>query len=263
MPTQDLNVALLPFDMRLGDIAFNTTIALKRIASLPSDIDLVVLPELATTGFGDIRGGIASLAEEDNGPTIQKMCEASIKYNVAICGGFVGKIGDSIYNRCYFISNGEPKAFYSKRHLFAGPEQKCFSKGDSLPPVIDYKSWKLRPLICYDLRFPVWCRSMENNFDAIILIANWPNSRFFAWQNLITARAIENQAYVAACNREGEDVYGMYGRGDSMIVNALGMPVSTTLEDGTVTGRFDSQRFNTDRDNFKPWKMADKFSIDI
>ncbi|MCM1348864.1 MAG: hypothetical protein NC338_05575 [Firmicutes bacterium] len=263
MPEQDLHIALIPLDMRLGERDFNLKLARARIESLQHPVDLVLFPELMTTGFGEMKNGVAAHAESDHDVTICTMCELSKEFDVAIYGGFIGKDEDKIYNRAFFISDGKPIAFYNKRHLFAGQEQRTFTRGESLPPIITLKSWRLRPIICYDVRFPVWNRIKKNDYDAMLVIANWPNSRSYAWQHLIIARAIENQAYIAACNREGEDIYGTYQRGDSMIVNALGMPVGSVANDGNVYGKFDYKAFNTDRKNFQPWRVADDFNLNL
>lgn len=261
MPSQNLNVALIALDMRWADVKFNLDMAVTRIAALPSDTDLVLLPEMATTGFGAFPGGVEKWAEDADGPTLSAMREASVKYGVAIYGGFIGRCGDRAANRSYFVADGEIKALYDKRHLFAGAEQRDFARGECLPPIVDYKSWRLMLSICYDVRFPVWLRNVANNYDAMLVIANWPNSRYYAWKHLLIARAIENQAYVAACNREGEDVYGQYARGDSMIVNSVGVPVGTTLEDGTVIGKFDHEALDSIRSSVRPWRVADEFTL--
>jgi len=263
MPTEDLKVALLPVDIKLGNREWNLAMIESRIKALPEDVDLVMLPELCTTGFGYFENGVDSLAERADGHTIRTMQDLSHQYDMAICGGIITKDSDGLFNSCFFVAGGELKALYNKRHLFAGAESHLFKPGKSLPPVIEYKTWKLRPVICYDLRFPVWNRSVDNDYDAALLIANWPNSRFYAWKHLIIARAIENQVYVAACNREGEDVYGAYGRGDSMIVNAVGMPECTVCDDGTVMGTFNYEELNNSRKMLQTWRSADKFTISI
>lgn len=261
MPSRDLNVALLPLDIRLEDRDWNLKMIADRISRLPSSVDLVLLPELATTGFGEFKSHISSLAEGTDGPTIDAMKRLSEENGVAICGGYIRADVTGYYNSCFFVADGRLLGIYDKRHLFAGAESRVFTPGDSLPPIIEYKSWKLRPVICYDLRFPVWNRAHGHDYDVMLLIANWPKSRYYAWKHLIIARAIENQVYVAACNREGEDIYGVYGRGDSLVVNALGCLVGKTLEDGSEVARLDFETFNNDRKTLQPWRMADKFTI--
>lgn len=263
VPSQDLNVALLPLDIKFTDVDYNLRLTHQRIKSLPADTDLVLLPEMMNIGFGNYPGGIARWAEDDNGPTLMGACNMSREFDIAICGGYVARESDGIYNRCFFVADGEVKALYNKRHLFDGLEQRDFCRGEALPPIIDYRSWRLCPVICYDVRFPVWTRAVANNYDALLVVANWPASRSYIWKHLLMARAIENQAFVAGCNREGEDGYGVYSRGDSMIVNPVGVPVGVTLDDGTVTGKFAASNIADIRKGVRPWRVADRFTLDL
>lgn len=261
-PERNLKVAMLPLDIRLGDIRHNVAAAEMRIRQLENDTDLVILPELFNVGFGDYGEAPEKYSESDNGFTVTSMQKLADELNIGIIGGFMGRKGDLLYNRAFFVRPGEKPVFYNKRHLFAGPEQHIFTRGTNLPPIVNFRSWRLKLIICYDLRFPVWDRASRNDYDALIHIANWPNSRYYAYKQLLIARAIENQAYVAACNREGADVYGDYVRGDSMILNAMGYPVDTTDPDGTVKATFDCDVFQSDRKRLQPWRVADDFTIE-
>ena len=263
MPEQNLHVALLPIDIKLGSKEHNLKAISDRILDLPNSTDVVLLPELSNIGFGKYPAPASSLAESTEGDTIAQMKCLSEECNLAICGGFIRKEDGKIFNSCFFVADGELKAIYDKRHLFPGPESKIFTPGCSLPPIIEYKTWKLRPSICYDLRFPVWNRAQGNNFDVMLLIANWPHSRYYAWRHLSIARAIENQIYVASCNREGEDVYGSYQRGDSLIFNDLGNEISSPLSNGTVIGTFDATALNDNRKTLQPWRAADNFTLNL
>lgn len=260
-PSQNINVALLPLDIRLGDVRHNLSEVEQRICALPPEVDLVVLPELFNTGFDEFPESIDSFAEADDGPTVASLKRLSAEHDVAIAGGFIGKRGGRYYNRAVFVDQGEPLAFYNKRHLFAGAESKLFTRGNMLSPIVEFKTWRLRLSICYDLRFPVWNRSVGNDYDVLLLMANWPGSRYYAWKHLVIARAIENQCYACACNREGEDYYGSYRRGDSMIVDAMGQPIGMCYDDGTVMATLDCEAFNADRQRLKPWRMADEFTL--
>lgn len=261
MPTENLRVALVPIDIKLGDVRHNVAWACECINNLEEGIDLVVLPELFNVGFGDYSVSPEHLAEPDDGSTVSSMLELSRIKNVAIVGGFLATDGKNLYNRAFAVYAGKTLAFYNKRHLFAGPESRIFRPGQEESPIVDVKGWKLRIAICYDLRFPVWNRAVDNNYDALIIVANWPNSRYYAWSHLIKARAIENQAYVAACNREGKDVYGTYMRHDSMVVNAMGYDVSEPADGANVYATFDASRLNDDRKFLQPWRVADKFQL--
>ncbi len=261
MPVQDLNVALLPLDIRFADKKANLDMVCKRIHDLPEGTDLVVLPEMFNVGFGDFPEGVGSVAESDDGLTIETIKQLSLERSIAICGGFIGKSGSEVYNRCFFVAEGKPLGFYNKRHLFYGPESAMFAPGSTQPPIIEYKSWRIRPFICFDLRFPVWSRSVGNNFDIMIFIANWPHARYHAWRQLSVARAIENQAIVLSCNREGEDFYGKYERGDSLIINSSGFEIGRTADDGTEIATLSFESFNSDRKTLQPWRSADAFEL--
>lgn len=261
-PDRNLKVAMLPLDIKLGDIRHNVAAAEMRIRELDKDTDLVVLPELFNIGFGDYGESPREYSEPDNGFTVTTMQRLADELNLGIIGGFMGRNGNDLLNRAFFLRPFASPVFYNKRHLFAGPEQHIFARGTNLPPILEFRSWRLKLIICYDLRFPVWTRAVNNDYDALVHIANWPNSRYYAYKQLLIARAIENQTYIAACNREGTDVYGDYARGDSMILNAMGYIVSTCEKDGTVKGTFDHEVFLSDRKKLQPWRVADSFFIE-
>lgn len=263
MAMQDLRVALLPLDIKLEDKAYNISLAIERINDLSNEVDVVVLPELFNVGFGKYSVSASCLAEFDNGETISRMKKISAERKIAIIGGFIGKSNEGLLNRAFIISDGQLCSCYNKRHLFPGMESRLFHPGEELSPIINIKGWNLRVAICYDLRFPVWNRAVNNNYDALILIANWPNSRYYAWNQLIKARAIENQVYVAACNREGEDIYGKYERFDSMIVDPMGLNIGENHDSGTVLATFSKEQINSIRENFQPWRAADDFTINL
>lgn len=261
-PDRNLKVAMLPLDIRLGDIRHNVAVAETRIRQLERDTDLVILPELFNVGFGNYGESPDKYSEPDNGFTVTSMQRLAEELNLGIIGGFIGQRDNNLLNRAFFVRPGETPVFYNKRHLFAGPEQHIFTRGSNLPPIVEFRSWRIKLIICYDLRFPVWNRAYHNDYDMLVHIANWPNSRYYAYKQLLVARAIENQTYIAACNREGTDVYGDYVRGDSMILNAMGYSVSITEQDGTVKGILDHEIFLADRKRLQPWRVADDFRIE-
>lgn len=123
-------------------------------------------------------------------------------------------------------------------------------------------TWKLKMAICYDLRFPVWMRNVNLEYDALVIPANWPCSRQYAWEHLIEARAIENQSYILACNREGTDEYGQYTRGQSIVVDDFGKIISHLDNDtGIVLATLNAERLCTNRKHFAPYRDADTFTI--
>ena len=190
------------------------------IVNLIGKTDLIVLPEMFTTGFS-MRPEL--FAEEINGIAQQKMQDWSSMTGAAICGSLMIKENNKFYNRfCWF----EPKSntqFYNKAHLFRmGEEQLHYEKGNS-QVIIEYAGWKIAPFVCYDLRFPVWIRRKNSfNYDLLLFVANWPEKRISHWRSLLLARAIENQAVVVAVHRIGEDGNGIMHNGASCIISAAG-----------------------------------------
>lgn len=187
------------------------------------DVDLIVLPEMFTTGFSMAP---ESMAEPAPGPTFDWMRALARQRNVAITGSVAVRDQERHYNRLYWVS-AEGDTHYDKRHLFrmAG-EHKHYSAG-SARRIVELGGFRVCLQVCYDLRFPVFCRN-RNDYDLLIFVANWPASRRHAWSSLLTARAIENQSYVVGVNRVGEDGNGIDYAGDSVILDYLGQPLAQT-----------------------------------
>lgn len=188
------------------------------IKKLKSETDLIILPEMFTTGF---TMNASALAETMKGKTVAWMKELAIKCNLAITGSLIITENGKFYNRLLFVTPEEEIFYYDKRHLFTlANEQEHYSPGTK-KLILEYKGWKICPLICYDLRFPVWSRNLEN-YDVLIYVANWPEARIKAWDVLLQARAIENIAYCIGVNRVGVDGKGFNYVGHSAVYNALG-----------------------------------------
>lgn len=266
MPRQNIKVALLPNNIVEYDTEANLRLVRERVLALEADVDLVVLPEMFNTGFTPDVDLLHRLAEPNDGPTIIAMRQLAQERNVAIWGGFTATDGNGhYYNRGFMISpDHDDVAFYDKRHLFSpGEEARILTPGTALAPIVEFRSWRLKMAICYDIRFPVWNRARANDYDALVVPANWVHARYYAWRHMLIARAIENQCYVMGCNREGHDIYGQYMRGDSMIINNWGDDVSRLMSDGTVYAVLDADRLNHDREHFAPWRDADDFQLFI
>lgn len=226
-----------------------------KIENLNSDV--IVLPEMFSTGF---TMNPESLAEEMTGTTVNWMKENSKKINSAICGSVIIKEDNKYYNRFIWVNPDGTLYHYDKKHLFSfAGEDKNYTAGDS-KIIIEYKGWKICPLICYDLRFPVWSRNTED-YDILIYVANWPVKRKHAWKTLLLSRAIENQCYVVGVNRVGFDNNSNFYSGDTSIVNALGelLYIRSHSED-VFTTTLDKEELNKirkklpfldDRDNFE------------
>jgi len=188
-----------------------------------SEVDLLVLPEMFTTGFSMKPEQIAEAA---HGPTLNWLRDMSQQHNIAITGSVAVEENGNYYNRLYWVSPAGEE-YYDKHHLFrmAG-EHKHYAAG-SERKIVEYQGFRICLQVCYDLRFPVFCRN-RNDYDALIFVANWPEARRHAWSSLLTARAIENQSYVIGVNRVGEDGNGINYSGDSVILDYLGQPLAQT-----------------------------------
>ncbi len=180
--------------------------------------DLIVLPELFSTGF---TMNVKPLSEGINGRTVQWLKQKSTDIGCYIIGSTIIKENHHYYNRLLFVTPEGNIFYYDKRHLFSmGEEDKYFTKGTKRL-IVEVNGWRVCPLICYDLRFPVWSRN-KNEYDLLIYVANWPAVRQNVWQNLLVARSIENQCYTLGVNRVGIDGKGIEYIGESILITAKG-----------------------------------------
>jgi len=222
---QALNICLLQCDLHWEDPLKNRS-QIGAYLEKVNDADLIILPEMFSTGFS-----VASthLAETMAGETLTWMKSVSKKKETVLCGSIMIKEQGHIFNRFLWV---EPKGrvlHYDKRHLFnLIEEEKHFSAGtDRL--IVEYQGWKICPMICYDLRFPVFARN-DVDYDMLLFVANWPERRIAAWDTLLKARAIENQAYVIGVNRVGVDGYKALYSGHSQVIDADGDLISMAPE---------------------------------
>jgi len=232
----------------------------KQIQAIKEDTDLIILPEMFTTGFS-MQPEL--WAENHLGSTLSKMQEWASDTNAAILGSFIVKVDQKYYNRAYFVFPDQTFQFYDKRHLFRmAKEDKHYSSGEK-HLIIDYKGWKILPLICYDLRFPVWSRNTMN-YDLLIYIANWPERRSLPWKTLLKARAIENLSFVAGVNRIGKDGNGVEHSGDSALIDFKGEEISNikphTQQSETI--EINQTELIQFRKKFPAHIDADNFTID-
>ncbi|MFD2566768.1 amidohydrolase [Pseudotenacibaculum haliotis] len=198
----------------------------KTIDELSSEVDLVVLPEMFSTGF---TMQPKMMAEPMNGTTVDWMKRMATSKNTAIVGSVVIEENNNYHNRAIFVHPDGSIETYDKRHSFslAGEDEEYTSGTEKL--IIDYKGWKLFPLICYDLRFPVWSR-FNDDYEVLLYMANWPKPRIVAWDSLLKARAIENMSYCIGVNRVGEDKNGYEYIGHTTAYDYLGKEIATTQE---------------------------------
>jgi omega-amidase len=231
-----------------------------------ADTDLVVLPEMFSTGF---TMNPEKVAEQEFGLSFQWMKKTAIQKQIAITGSISTKITTGFVNRCYFFMPDGTYQFYDKRHLFRmGNEHHHYKAGDK-KTIVHYKGWNILLQVCYDLRFPVFSRNhWDKNtkvaeYDLAIFVSNWPEVRNYAWSHLLVARAIENQAYVIGVNRIGEDGNKVMHSGDSVILDYLGKPLRAAdpKREAIITSDLDKQELLNYREQFPVGVDADEFAI--
>ena len=247
-----MKVTVLQIDIEWGNPAANIKRAESLMAQAP-DSDLYVLPEMWTTGFATEPIDIAE--DENESISLKWMIHTAQEKQCAICGSLAIRTADGIYkNRHYFVDGKKGTlSYYDKHHLFTyGHEDKYYQEGED-HQIVNYCGFRIRLLTCYDLRFPVWSRySNSLHFDAIVCVANWPESRQNAWQILTRARAIENQAYLIGCNRIGDDEYSHY-KGNSAIISPNGITLKSCYpdEESFITQELSFEELSRIRHKFK------------
>lgn len=261
---KDLNVCLFPMQIKWGMKEVNLSEMQKAMSKVHPDTDLVVLPETFSTGFpvGLDKEEVRPMAERNTEQTIDLIKKLSSEYNVAITGSFIADSGGSLYNRGFFIEPSGDETFCDKHHLFTmAGEDKVFSRGyDRLK--VRFRGWNLALVICYDIRFPVWCRNVDNDYDALIVVANWPEVRVDAWKKLGFARALENESYLLAVNCKGEDNKGYRYDGASAVLDYKGKIVSVADDNNDfLYATLSREKLDAFRAKFPAWRDADPFKL--
>jgi predicted amidohydrolase len=204
------------------------------IDAISESTDVIVLPEMFSTGFSMN----ISICESMGGKSMKWLSRKAAEKNVAICGSLMIEENGTFYNRFTWMNPDGTSQTYNKRHCFRmANEHNYFTPGDE-KIIIDYKGFKICPMVCYDLRFPVWSRNKivdnEYAYDVLIYVANWPERREFAWQQLLIARAIENLSFVVGVNRVGKDGFDIDYSGQSAIINMLGQKLTSLQSNKTA-----------------------------
>lgn len=227
------------------------------------DPDLIVLPEMFTTGFSM---NAESLAEPVGGKTFKWMRQMAKQKKSAIVGSYIVKDGSDHFNRLYFVYPDGSSEQYDKKHLFAlAGEDEPYTAGTKRL-ILDYKGWKICPLICYDLRFPAWARSQKSEnrlyeYDLLLYVANWPGARINAWDTLLKARAIENLCYSVGVNRVGVDGVSKEYPGHSAIYSYLGEELNFSSTSEVITTHLSANDLLTYREKFPFQEDADVFRL--
>lgn len=252
-----LNIALVQSDLAWENPEANWKNFTKKIEDISKPVDVVVLPEMFATGF---TMNAEKVAETMQGETVIWMKQIATGKNAAIAGSLVIKEHGKFYNRFLFVEPSGNISIYNKRHTFTlANEHKTYTAGTE-KVIVDYKGWKICPQVCYDLRFPVWARNVED-YDVLIYVANWPKPRISAWDALLKARAIENMSYCIGVNRVGVDGIDIEYVGHSGAYDVLGNPIADfqhgkeqieiiTLEKRHIEAYRNKFKFLNDRDTF-------------
>ncbi len=251
----DLTLSLVQSELVWEQRQANLDRFAARLKPLAGTTDLVILPEMFSTGFTMNAG---PLAEDLKGPTLGWMRDMARQLQADIAGSVIIGEEDFFYNRLLWVTPDGTFRTYDKRHLFRmGGEHKVYAAGGEVLTVA-LKGWRLRPFICYDLRFPIWCRNRRQAYDLAVFVANWPAARAAHWRTLLSARAIENQSYVVGVNRVGTDGNGVAYQGDSTVIGPQGT-VRYHGEDreDIATLTLSRQELDDYREAFPAWKDAD------
>ncbi len=253
----DLRISIFQVDLVWENPEANKKKLSRYLADIATRSDAALFPEMFTSGF---TMKAEKLAEKMDGESIAWMREEAAKNKLAMAGSLIIEENGQYYNRFVWVSPDGSLNHYDKRHLFSlSEEPRVFTPGKSRQ-VIDYLGWKIFPQVCYDLRFPVWARN-DKGYDIYLNVANWPVMRSAAWNTLLQARAIENQAYAIGVNRFGKDGHEIYHAGDSSVIDPLGRVMikisdeenvkTVTLKKAELSEIRRKLPFLNDRDNFK------------
>ena len=262
---RDLKITLIQSTLHWENVDANLKMFSDKIADIQEQTDLIVLPEMFSTGFTMNQ---KAMAETMKGKTMEWMRGMAKEKNCVITGSLIIEEKKKYYNRLiWMLPSGNYKT-YDKRHLFryAG-EEKYYSAGKK-KLIVELHGWKICPLVCYDLRFPLWSRNSfnkkgEGQYDLLLYVANWPERRNHPWKTLLMARAMENQAYVAGLNRVGNDGNNIYHSGDSAVINFKGEIISNikAKEESVETVTLSKKDLTEWRKSFPAWMDADKFRV--
>jgi predicted amidohydrolase len=263
----DLKVTIIQSDLHWEDIGANLSMFEEKIWRISGNTDVIVLPEMFTTGF---TMAAPRLAEMMNMRTTKWMKQMADQTGALILGSFIANVHERYYNRLLWMEPGGHYKTYDKRHLFRmANEHKTYSAGESLL-IGSWKGWRICPLVCYDLRFPVWSRnrfeitSRKLAYDLLIYIANWPTIRVDAWDALLKARAIENLSYTIGVNRVGQDGTGIEYNGHSAFIGPKGESIFSTEGVETIkTIEINANSLQAYRDKFPAYLDSDEFSIEF
>jgi predicted amidohydrolase len=256
----DLTISFVQTALHWHDAAANRADIGRQLASLTAAPDLIVLPEMFTTGFSM---EAASQAEPMSGPTVAWLREQAAAHNAVVTGSVIIEENGAYFNRLLWVRPDGSLSYYDKRHLFTlAGEQHTYTPGQARL-VEEWRGWRICPLVCYDLRFPVWSRNQPTElYDLLLYVANWPAVRRTAWMTLLRARAIENVACALGVNRIGQDALGHDYSGDSALIDAKGTYLmEAQSEAGIFTHSLKRDELEEFRARFTALSDGDAFAL--
>jgi len=257
---KDLKVTIVQTTLAWEDIDANLAAFSEKLYTIgASATDLIVLPEMFNTGF---TMNASTVAEPMNGKTMEWMAKLAAQKKCVLTGSMVIKDNGNYYNRLIWMRPDGTSEFYNKRHTFRmAEENKTYTSGDK-KLIVEIEGWRICPLVCYDLRFPVWSRN-TGDYDLLLYVANWPDRRVHAWKSLLVARAIENQAYVVGVNRIGKDGKDIEYSGYSIALTPKGEPLSSfePNKESIETVNLPYKDLESYREEFPVGLDADKFVL--
>jgi omega-amidase len=259
MTTTTTSHPLLTVTLVQTDVIWeNKTANINRISRLLGNLemtDIILLPEMFSTGFSM---NVENLAEAMNGRTITWMKETAYSLDSVVAGSLIIKDGSDYFNRLVWAMPDSKVIWYDKKHLFSMGEEHLHYTPGTCQVTVEWKGWKIRLLICYDLRFPVWSYN-HNDYDLLIYTANWPAARHQVWKSLLIARALENQCWCIGVNRVGEDGMGITYLGDSTVISAKGEAAWMGKEEKVATFSLSLSELKSFREKFPVLKDRDRF----
>ncbi len=258
-----LTLTLIQTQLAWQDKKTNLRLLEEKIESIPDSAEVVILPEMFSTGFCMEP---QLLAETISGPTMEWMKDISRRHSVILTGSIIIEEEGRYYNRLVWMQPDGRYGYYDKRHLFAYAGENITYTPGNKRLVASVKGWRIHLQVCYDLRFPVWTRQQSHDqqpeYDILVNVANWPQKRIHAWKTLLCARAIENQCYTIGVNRVGDDGNNIYHSGNSLVIDPLGEVLYHMADEEDIfTITLQKQKLQEVRERFPFWKDGDSFFI--
>jgi len=262
-PPTPLRIAVVQCRILWNDISGNCQQIELYVQQLQGQADLIIFPETITTGFS---AEAAQRADSQKGEVYTFLQKIASEYQVALAGSYLTEWDEGKVYNMFFLFDQEGKAqLQPKRHLFAPGGERAFVSPAMERTIFSFRGWRILPVICYDMRFPVWCRNMQNEYDLMICVANWPRPRRRVFSTLLRARAMENLCYTIGVNRVGADPQGLFYTGDSAVLNARGETLAEAKEsqEEILLATLDYTPLSELRHKFPVWEDADSFTLHL